>query len=209
MASTISIPPGRSGRMWLRRRIATAEQGRDQLDRKLRILVPEQQRLRLQAARMRRGWEDACAEAGTWLLRATLLGGQDTLRAMTPAATVDVEITWTTATGLTYPSDATLVGPPADPPGPAGNAAIEPAAAGFRAALLAGVRTAAAEEAVRRIQAEIALTRRRLRALEKRWLPRLQDALAHLELSLEQGEQEDAIRMRRAGNTSPDRRSAP
>ena len=95
MASTISIPPGRSGRMWLRRRIATAEQGRDQLDRKLRILVPEQQRLRLQAARMRRGWEDACAEAGTWLLRATLLGGQDTLRAMTPAATVDVEITWT------------------------------------------------------------------------------------------------------------------
>lgn len=209
MASTISIPPGRSGRMWLRRRIATAEQGRDQLDRKLRILVPEQQRMRLQAARMRRAWADACAEADTWLLRAVLLGGHDALRAMTPTATVEVEITWTTATGLTYPSAARIAGPPADPPGPAGNAAIEPAAAGFRAALLAGVRTAAAEEAVRRIDAEIALTRRRLRALDKRWLPGLQYALAQLELALEQGEQEDAIRLRRAVNVSSDGRSPP
>ncbi len=95
------------------------------------------------------------------------------------------------------------------PLGSTGNAAIESAAACFRAALQAGVRTAAAGEAVRRIDAEIALTRRRLRSLEKRWLRWLQDTPAHLELSLEQGELEDAIHLRRAGNPSPDRRSRP
>jgi V/A-type H+-transporting ATPase subunit D len=194
--------------MWLRRRIDTAERGRDQLDRKLRILVPELQRLRLQAAQRRRVWEAACVEAETWLLRATLLGGQDTVRAMTPAAGVGVEISWTTATGLRYPTDATVI-PPAAPPGSAGNAAIGPAAANFQAALQAGVRTAAADEAVRRMEAEIALTRRRLRALEKRWLPWLTTTLGHLELSLEQGEQEDAVRLRRAVDTPPDRRSLP
>jgi V/A-type H+-transporting ATPase subunit D len=194
--------------MWLRRRIDTAERGRDQLDRKLRILVPELQRLRLQAAQRRRVWEAACVEAETWLLRATLLGGQDTVRAMTPAAGVGVEISWTTATGLRYPTDATVI-PPAAPPGSAGNAAIGPAAANFQAALQAGVRTAAADEAVRRMEGEIALTRRRLRALEKRWLPWLRATLDHLELSLEQGEQEDAVRLRRAVDPPPDRRSPP
>jgi V/A-type H+/Na+-transporting ATPase subunit D len=208
MPPTASIPPGRSGRMWLRRRIDTAERGRDQLDRKLRILVPELQRLRLQAAQRRRVWDAACVEADTWLLRATLLGGQDTLRAMTPTAGVDVEIRWSTATGLSYPTVA-LINPPAAPPGAEGNAAIEPAAANFRAALQAGVRTAAADEAVRRMEGEIALTRRRLRALEKRWLPWLRATLDHLELSLEQGEQEDAVRLRRAVDPPPDRRSPP
>ncbi len=68
---------------------------------------------------------------------------------------------------------------------------------------------AAAEEAVRLVEAEIAVTRRRLRALEKRWLPWLRDALAALEESLEQSEQEDGIRLRRAVAAQPDRRSLP
>ena len=45
MALLARIPPGRAGRMWLRRRLATAERGREQLDRKLRILLPDLQRL--------------------------------------------------------------------------------------------------------------------------------------------------------------------
>ena len=68
---------------------------------------------------------------------------------------------------------------------------------------------AAAEEAVRRIDAEIAVTRRRLRALEKHWLPSLLDALAALELSLEQAEQDDGTRLRRAATGQPDRRPPP
>ena len=200
------IPPGRAGRMWLRRRLGTAERGRDQLDRKLRILLPELQRLRIQAGRLRAQWAAACADASTWLLRATLLGGQDVLRKAEPSAPVEIELTWTTAMGLRYPVDVTIVNPVEELPMPAGNSAIGPATAAFRTALRCGVRAAAADDAVRRVEAEIAVTRRRLRALEKRWLPWLQDALTGLEQSVELAEQEDGMRLRRAAAALADRR---
>ena len=104
--------------------------------------------------------------------------------------------------GLSYPSGAELSLPADGVALPAVNAAIAPAAAAFRRALVSGVRTAAAEDAVRRLDAEIAVTRRRLRALDKRWLPRLRDELGRLELALEQAEQEDASRLRRAATTT-------
>ena len=81
---------------------------------------------------------------------------------------------------------------------PAANAALLTAAERFRTALSAGVRLAALDEALRRVEAEIGVTRRRLRALDKRWLPWLQDALATIELALEHAEQEDGMRLRRA-----------
>ncbi len=197
MPLTARVPPGRAGRMWLRRRLATAERGRDQLDRKLRILVPERQRLRIRADRRREEWHAASAEAQTWLLRASLLGGQDAIRGAAPPDLVDITVRWTSSMGLAYPDDVTLVSSGRDLPTLPGNAAIAPAATAFRAALLAGARAAAADEAVRRLEAEIAVTRRRMRALDKRWLPWLRDALAALELSLEQAEQEDSVRLRR------------
>lgn len=208
MSPATRIPPGRSGRLWLRRRLGTANAGRDQLDRKLRILVPEQETLRMQAERCRQDWMAACEEARTWLLRAVLLGGQDALRCAAPAEPAEVEVVWTVAMGLRYPSDAALVEQPQRPlvvP----NAAIAPARAAFRDAVLAGVRSAAADEAVRLVDAEIAVTRRRLRALEKRWLPWLQDALAQLDLSLDEAEQEEGARLRRALQAEPDRRAVP
>jgi V/A-type H+-transporting ATPase subunit D len=209
MALVARIPPGRSGRMWLRRRLATAARGRDQLDRKLRILIPEQQRLRIQADLRRTAWVAACKEARTWLLRAALLGGQDAIRSAAAPHPAELEVVLTTAMGLRYPADAKLVGPADDSPTVASNAAIAPAAAAFRDALLTGIRAAAADEAVRRVTEEIAVTRRRLRGLEKRWLPWLQAALADLDLSLEQAEQEDGIRLRRAIIAEPDRRRPP
>lgn len=194
--------------MWLRGRLDTAHRGREQLDRKLHILIPELERQRLRAEQRRQRWARACTEADTWLLRATLLGGQEALRNATAAQLTQIDVTWTTTMGLSYPADIRVAGPanqPSSQPAPvAGNAAIPPATAAFRTALLAAIRTAAAEEAVRRVEAEIAVTRRRLRALEKRWLPWLQVALAQLELSLEQAEQEDGMRLRRAA-AQPDR----
>lgn len=209
MAVLARIPPGRAGRMWLHRRLGTAERGRDQLDRKLRILIPEQQRMNIRADRCRADWSAACTEARTWLLRATLLGGQDAIRNATPLVPVEVEVQWTTAMGLRYPTDVITTRPADDTMSLPGNAAIVPAAASFRAALQAGIRVAAAEDAVRRVEAEIAVTRRRLRALEKRWLPWLRDELAALEELLEQTEQEDGMRLRRAVAAQPDRRSLP
>lgn len=203
--------------MWLHSHLGTAQRGRDQLDHKLHILIPELQRRRMQAEQWHREWTLACAQAATWLLRATLLGGQDALRTANVPEPTQIVVTWATAMGLRYPADARLEDP-ADPSGmhpntptaaPTGNAAMVPAAAAHRTALLAGIRSAAADEAVRRVEAEIAVTRRRLRALDKRWLPWLQQALTDLELSLEQAEQEDGMRLRRAAAAQPDRRSPP
>jgi len=212
MATVGRIPPGRAGRMWLRRRLATAQRGRDQLDRKLHILIPELQRRRLQADQWQRQWAQACQNADTWLLRAVLLGGQDALRNAAALQPTQIEVTWTTAMGVNYPADARLAPGtprPSTMTPPTGNAAIEPATAAFRTALLAAIRAAAAEEAVRRVDTEIAVTRRRLRALDKRWLPSLHEALTHLEMSLEQAEQEDGMRLRRAVAAEPDRGAKP
>lgn len=209
MPTLTAVPPGRAGRSWLRRRLATAERGREQIDRKLRILFPEQQRLRILAERQRADWVAACGEADRWLLRAALLGGQDGIRDASTLQPVTVEVRWSTAMGLSYPSGADLSPARDDVALPVANAAIGPAAAAVRRALEAGVRTAAAEEAVRRLDAEIAVTRRRLRALDKRWLPRLRAELVILELTLEQAEQEDAQRLRRAAATTSERTARP
>ena len=209
MPTLSAVPPGRAGRSWLRRRLATAERGREQIDRKLRILFPEQQRLRILAERQRAEWVSACAEADRWLLRAALLGGQDGIRDASTLRPAVVEVRWSTAMGLSYPSGAELSPARDDVSLPVANAAIAPAADAVRRALEAGVRTAAAEEAVRRLDAEIAVTRRRLRALDKRWLPRLRAELVGLELTLEQTEQEDAQRLRRAVAATSERTVRP
>jgi V/A-type H+/Na+-transporting ATPase subunit D len=194
------IPPGRAGRMWLRGRLDTATRGRDQLDRKLRILIADQERLQARKQERQDGWTSDYAVAQTWLLRVTLLGGQDAVRNATPVEAADLQLSWTSTMGLTYPEGADL---PDDPSrSVSGNSAIVPAVAAFRAALLAAAQLAAAQEALRLVEAEVAVTRRRLRALDKRWLPWLRDRLAALELTLDQAEQEDGIRLRRAIDSS-------
>src|SRR6478672_4803520 len=193
MPQSSRVPPGRAGRMWLHRRIDAAERGRDQLDRKLRILLPELQRRRLQADRFDREWAEACAVARTWLLRAVLLGGEDAVAGATAVEPARVEVTWASTMGLGYPSGGEL--PRSVPPA---NAAVVPAAHAHQEALRAGVRSAAAHEAVRRVEAEIAITRRRMRALDRRWIPWLLQTLAEREAALEQAEREDGVRLRRA-----------
>jgi V/A-type H+-transporting ATPase subunit D len=192
------VPPGRAGRLWLARRLDTAERGRDQLDRKLRILVQDQQRMRILAERARAEWRTAYREADTWLLRAAVLGGQDAVRGAAASSLVQVDVTWASEMGLSYPATVELVPTSGTVDRIDGNAALAPAAAAFRVALLAAARSGAAEEAVRLLELEVALTKRRLRALEKRWVPWLQESLGARELALEQSEQEDGIRTRRA-----------
>ncbi len=195
------IPPGRAGRMWLRGRLDTATRGRDQLDRKLRILISEQERLQARAQERQQAWTSSCAEAQTWLLRVTLLGGQDAVRNATPLEPAQVQLSWASTMGLRYPDDADLSDGPAR--SVSGNSAIVPAVAAFGAALLAAAQVAVAQEALRLVEAEVAVTRRRLRALDKRWLPWLRAQLASLELTLDQAEQEDGMRLRRAIDSSP------
>lgn len=205
MALLARVPAGRSGRMWLRSRVAVAERGRDQIDRKLRILIPEQERLHTQERLCREAWVSACVDAAGWLERATVLSGQDGVRYATAPSRAQITIDWVSSMGLSYPAGARLVRPAEPPAGVARNAAVRPAAGAFETALLAAARAAAAARAVRLIDAEVASARRQLRALDKRWLPALREALAALELALEQVEQDDGARLRRAVAARPER----
>jgi V/A-type H+-transporting ATPase subunit D len=208
VATLAKVPPGRAGRLWLRHRLAIARRGRDQLDRKLRILTAERQRIRLRLDQRMREWETACAEASGWLLRLAVLGGQDAVRSAAAASPAEVRLTWRTTMGVLCPSDAVVNRPRSDLQLAPGNAVAQATVRAYDAALLAGARAAATQEAARRVEAEITVTRQRVRALDKRWLPWLQDTLHQLDLSLEQAEQEDSTRLRR-GVARTGRRAAP
>jgi V/A-type H+-transporting ATPase subunit D len=55
---------------------------------------------------------------------------------------------------------------------------------------------AAADRALQLVAEELAITQRRLRALEHRWLPYLERSLREVELSLAEQEREDMVRAR-------------
>jgi V/A-type H+-transporting ATPase subunit D len=78
----------------------------------------------------------------------------------------------------------------------AGNAALLEAAAAYRSALQAGVAHAAAAAAARTVDAEIAETSRRLRAIADRWIPRTEEALRELIQRLEDIELAENVRLR-------------
>ena len=59
---------------------------------------------------------------------------------------------------------------------------------------------AAAAAAVRVLEAEEGATRRRLRAIEDRWMPRLQQALVQIQLGLEEQEHAEGVQLRWAAD---------
>jgi V/A-type H+/Na+-transporting ATPase subunit D len=195
MTSLARVPPGRAGRLWLRRRLIIAQRGVDLLQRKLRILVRDHHRLVSDAERTGRDWAATCADADKWGLRACLADGR---RALRPASPAQITVRWAETMGLRYPADATLV-PPRDP-SPVCSAALAEAREAAGAALLAAVRHAVAQEAERRVAREITVTRQRIRALRDRWIPRLTTAIEHIDLALDEAERSDAARLLRAGS---------
>ena len=197
MTALRNVPPGRAGRLWLLERLHTAERGVELLDSKLRVLRREQRRYHLHAERTAQRWTAACREAQLWQLRAVLLGGHRAQRAALPPEPAQVDIDWTVVMGVRHPRAATVRGGEPDPMAAApSNAALVQAVPAFRAALDAGAQHAVATEAVRRIDAEVEATRRRLRAVQDRWIPRLADALREVEMALEELELAEGSRLR-------------
>ncbi len=195
----LHIPPGRAGRLWLRDRLAVADRAADVLDEKRRILLREAWRLRTIAADARGRWEDASRTAGTWQLRAALLGGEqqlDIAAAYVPA-TAEAHVSWASTMGLSYPRSAECVLPdPVNLADVSGTVAIVDAAEAHRAALVAAAEYAAAQRAADIVAAELGMTTRRLRAIQRRWIPRLEEALHELERRLDERERDDALRAR-------------
>lgn len=197
MARRLHAPPGRAGRLWLEHRLSTAQRGADLLDRKLRILRTERERLALQLGRTAVEWEAASREADTWLVRGVLLGGERSVRLAAARVLAEIRILWEQSMGVSYPVEAacTLPEPAPDEP-PVGNAALVAARDCYRRALQAAVQHAVVEAASRVLDEQEAATRRRLRAIEDRWIPRLQAALATVQFELDEEEHADGVRLR-------------
>ena len=78
------------------------------------------------------------------------------------------------------------------------------ATAAYREALSAAVDAAVALGAARALDEEVAATRFRLRAVQDRWVPRLEQAAAALDLALAEAEGADAVRLRLAAGRAGD-----
>jgi V/A-type H+-transporting ATPase subunit D len=190
------LPPGRTGRLWLRRRLATAERGAALLDRKLRILRAEQERLRELVGRTGPRWAAACAAADTWLVRAAILSGQRGIRLSTGGEPARVTLNWQTVMGVRYPAAAERSPAARSAVTQSGTVALSEAASAYAEAVHAGVAHAAATAALRAVDGEIEATFRRLRAIADRWIPRLEEALGELTQRLEEVERDETARLR-------------
>jgi V/A-type H+-transporting ATPase subunit D len=203
MTTTLrGLPPGRAGMPWLARRRAVAARGSDLLERKLRILRAEEQDYALRAERTAAAWEQESAELERWMLRSALLSGERGVRLATDGADAIAEIDWRLTMGVRYPADATCVLPAELGGFTPDNTALHHASSAARRAVQAGVDHAVATAALAAIRAEIGSTRRQLRALEQRWLPRLESARAHLMIQLDDLEHDEHVRLRWAADSA-------
>ena len=191
----LTVPPGRAGRLWLLRRLDTARRGADLLDRKLRILQAELTRRQSAAAEAAADWDRGQAGAEAWLLRAALLGGERAVRLADDGQRADVQIGYETAMGIRYPAQAECSFPP---PGTWDGPVMAGARQAHRAALAAAAQHAAAAAAAGIIEDEVRTTRYRLRAVQDRWIPGLEQALAEVSFAIEEQERADAARLRLA-----------
>jgi V/A-type H+/Na+-transporting ATPase subunit D len=201
MAELRHVPPGRAGRLWLDQRLHSGRRAADLLDRKLKVLRAELERFEEKRDQADQRWREAWRQADTWGLRATMADGLRELRLAEPSTMARVSVAWDSVMGLRYPAEA-QVEPPAVAPsdrGPGGAALVE-ASTAYREALRAAASLGAASAACRVIEAEIGQTRRRLRAITERWIPRLESRLSRLRQELDETEREENFRRRRAAS---------
>jgi V/A-type H+/Na+-transporting ATPase subunit D len=212
----LRIPPGRAGRTWLLDRLEIARRGAALLDTKRAALLREQKRVRAEAVAARRAWEEAAAKASLWSARAALLDGAERLELLTRHVDgqAAVQLRRSNVMGAWIPSAERIAVPDAPPLSAlGGSSALVIAARACREATYAAVRCAVAERADAELSFELGRAARRLRALEERWIPQHEQALAQLELTLDESQREQAARVRwltrRRGRGEDERASSP
>ena len=196
----LRIPPGRAGRQWLAARIATAEHARDLLEQKRAVLIGAEREAAARAAAATALWRTRAADAERWLERTacSTASARGALRGHTRGRPRRCAFTWQTTMGVAVPADASVALPP--PPDTAllpGRRCAHlrlwrPIARALDAALQAAVERAAHE----RLAAELLATVRRVRAIESRWLPLHEQALAALEQTLDEHDRAEGARIR-------------
>ena len=195
----LRIPPGRAGRIWLVGRLETGRRGAELLDRKRQALLREQVRVRAEAADAGRAWRDAAAKAALWSDRAAMLDGAGRLELLARHVheKASLELSWSNLMGARIPAiQAAAVPHPPPVSALGGSSAAVIAARSCVEAVRAAARYAVAQRAEREISAELTRAGRRLRALQDRWIPQHEAALARLDLALDESQREQAARVR-------------
>ena len=194
----IRPPPGRAGRLWLVRRLEAAARGADVLEQKRQALVREQERLAVLLATAEDTWRRCGREAVDAGARALALAGERRLRlaAAQPREPADVSVVRRRVLGTPSPELAALRLPEPTDLVALGGPAVASAAAAHARALEAAASYAVARAAHDGVAAELAATNRRLRAIRRRWIPQHEQALARLELALDESERDDIARAR-------------
>ncbi len=197
--------------MWLSARIATAERARDLLEQKRAVLIAAERAAARRSAEARAEWHARAAIAERWLERSALLDGERPRRLAQAhaGAPAEMRVRWQVTMGVGVPADPSVE--LADAPDVAllaGGAALAAAITSHREALESALRAAVEAAAHERLAAELAATVRRVRAIESRWLPLHEQALASLEQELDENDRSEGARIRwaarravRAGTT--------
>ena len=190
----------RAVRLRLTTRLATARHAADLLHNKEQALQRERSRLEGHTDRTERAWTTRCDEATTWLMRARALGASGELARLIEHGSdpASIDANWQTAMGITYPGIVSCS--PGTTPSLVSTAALRPTVDAFREALDAAATHAATTAALRRLDVELASTRRRRRAIGERLVPRLEQALHDLDLHLDEQDREEALRVQLAVN---------
>ncbi len=195
----LRIPPGRAGRTWLVARLELAARGAELLDRKRQVLLREQQRLRNELREAQDAWNVAAADVAQWTARAAILDGSVRLELLARhvPGQAAIELSWSNLMGARLPVVERIELPETPPLSPLGaSSAMVLLDRACRTAALAAVRCAAAERAEAEVSEELGRAVRRLRALEDRWIPQHERALAQLDLWLDESQREQAARVR-------------
>ncbi|MHB8488597.1 MAG: V-type ATP synthase subunit D [Candidatus Dormibacteria bacterium] len=195
----IRVPPGRAGQVWLRRRLATAHRGIDILSRKQQLLAGERTRRSAQAATAEAAWTGACAAAEQWCSRSLRLGHRSQIALIT--AQIDspatIAVDWRNVMAVSLPGESRCAFPDFGlAAASGGSSATDRAVRALADAVKKAADHAAIQRGLANIDAELVQTRRRLRLLQRRRLPQLEQALRESRERLAQSEREDTLRLR-------------
>jgi V/A-type H+/Na+-transporting ATPase subunit D len=180
-------------------RLEIARRGAELLDRKRQALLRERARVHGEAADARRAWQDAAASAQLWSARAAILdgGGRLELLARHVGSPASLRLSRSNLMGAHLPTAEQITLPEQPELSALGSSsATVIAARACREATRAAARYAVAERAEAELSAELGRAARRLRALQQRWIPQHEQALAHLDLALDESQREQAARVR-------------
>ena len=188
--------PGRARRLWIEAHLAQARRADDLLDRKRVVLRDADRSLAAERDRTGATWVEADRAAQEWWYRAAAVSGASNLSLVSSqcGGRADVVVSVDRTAGVDRPAAAIVALPAVAPQMLAGSSpAVRAAVHATRRAVEAAARHAVADRAYQLVHAELVLTERRQRAIERIRIPALEAELAALVLRLDELERQERI----------------